>query len=170
MKVPPDLFPVRLLVDATMVSDATVTGLAAGATKTVAFHWIAAQGTHVVDAVADPDAAVLETNEDNNWKETTLTVEATPVRGVDLSPATQSKTVPANSTTTFQIVVRNTGSASDTITLTKSANGGGRKATLSATSVTMASGASQTIDLKVTAPEGKNTKSFSVTVTGQSSA
>ena len=66
----------------------------------------------------------------------------------------------------YTITITNTGNQPDTVTLSRTADQGGWKATLSASSVTLGPGQSATLDLTVTAPAKKG--SFSVTVTGTS--
>lgn len=76
-----------------------------------------------------------------------------PTRGVDVSPAQQSATVPTGGSAVYSFVVQNTGSANDTIQLSVSGESGGWRLTLDRTSVPLAPGESVVVKLTAKAPK-----------------
>lgn len=75
-----------------------------------------------------------------------------PTAGVSVSPASQSKSVAKGGSVSYTFVVMNTGSANDTLALGLSSVKGGWSGTLSASSVSLAPGATASVTLTVTAP------------------
>lgn len=108
-------FRVAFEVDDVSLGNASVGGLAAGATVTVASPaWRAAPGNHNARAVADSGGEVAESDEGNNERSASLTVAAGPeplpdlvVRDVSWSPAQPS----AGSVVRLNATVANEGSA-----------------------------------------------------------
>jgi len=92
-----------------------------------------------------------------------------PTQGVSWSPASQAASVAARGTVTFTFVVRNTGSATDTFTLVRSAPKTGWTATLSASSVTLTAGAAANVQLTVSAAKTGNLAE-TITATSQANA
>ncbi|MCG2825435.1 MAG: peptidylprolyl isomerase [Thermoplasmatales archaeon] len=88
--------------------------------------------------------------------------------GVELSCDEREKTVAPGSSTTYIIIVKNTGVYQDTVTLTKWAPSGW-SATLSQPSIILSADETQTITLSVIAPLASPAYNWSIIVTGKSS-
>lgn len=163
-------FDVHFAIDGTTLGTVRISSLAPGASIDVASPaWNATAGNHTVIATVDSAGELAESNESDNGATLTVTVRD-PIRGVDLTPASQSANVLPGGSKVYSITVRNTGERSDTIDLARSSPPSGWTATLSATSVSLAAGASATITLTVTAPVAGTVTTAAVQVTGTSRA
>jgi subtilase family serine protease len=103
---------VRFLVDgARFGADRTIASLAAGAGTTVSSDvWTAAAGTHTVEAVVDPDNAIVEIDETNNSVSNTVAAQ----RRADLTPGAVSLSsvrAKGGDLVTFTVQVANVGEA-----------------------------------------------------------
>jgi hypothetical protein len=158
-------FVTRFFVDNVQQGpDVATESLLPGASIQVSQPWIpTSSGTPVLLAVTDAEGQEPERDETNNDRTTEVFVGSG--AAVDLSPPAQSKTVAAKGTAAYTITVTNTGVQTDTIALTTSESKKGWSATLSASSVTLAAGASTTIQLTV---QASTAGSMTVTVTGAS--
>ncbi|MGQ0536393.1 MAG: S8 family serine peptidase [Methanobacteriota archaeon] len=92
------------------------------------------------------------------------------VRGLSVSPSSQSATVAPKGTVTYAFVVTNTGSAADTLGLSLSGFKGGWSGTLSAAALQLEAGASATVTVTVKAPAKSGTNVASLVATSQADA
>lgn len=157
----------EILVDGIVVGTRTLGALAPQETALVQVEWTAVEGSHEVRVVADVYDSIAETEESNNEASLVVEVGPRPAFGVDLSPPDQRQNVKAKGTATYTITVTNTGTATDTIDLSLAGSKPGWSASISKPSVTLAAGASTTVQVMVKAANGGE---FAVTVTGTSRA
>ncbi len=69
---------VRLFIDGIKVDDDAVINIPPGETETFDFYWTATSGSHTVRAVADYGDYIPESNEDNNDRQESLTINTPP--------------------------------------------------------------------------------------------
>jgi|GEM_PF-2795375 len=151
---------VQLFVDGAAVASKTIPALAAGAQAAVSFTWTAVQGSHTLRVEADPSHVVAESSEANNAASGTVSVASPPpppppppatvVRGVDLSPDSQSGKVKTRGSITYTLQVTNTGNAVDGVVLSLGTLPAGWSAKISATSLDLAAGQSASFTVTVT--------------------
>lgn len=109
------------LGNTTFIGNVSVSSIATGAQTTVtASGWTAVAGQHWIAVRADAGGAVNETDESNNAFQETVSVASGPDYNVSLTANTTARTGSPGENVTFTLTLTNTGTQSDTFTISRS--------------------------------------------------
>ncbi len=151
---------IQFSYDTANIMNLAVPALAPGASTSLLANWRPVGGDHVLQAQADSGNILVESDETNNVAQASVHVIR---RLVDLTPEQQSESLPVRATGLVEFDVWNNGTETETIVLSHRVSGSGWRVTLGSSQVTLAPGASATVQATLKAPSKDGSSTLYIT-------